>query len=129
MGLPSTAGACWLEDGIDAQNGERSFHPISFVRFSIKETDVYRHAAPHRRWLARPTSALHRQYGLRIRSRHCNQLPFHRQRPEPCPDSLGVTILMTTFILARELGWTCFEKLAQQRALLVQSASNGPRQL
>ncbi len=51
------------------------------------------------RWLARPTSALHRQCGCES-IETCNQLPFHRQRPEPCPDSLGVTILMTTFIVS-----------------------------
>jgi iron(III) transport system substrate-binding protein len=39
------------------------------------------------------------------------------------------TILTTTFILARELGWPYFEKLAQQRVLQVQSASDGPKKL
>jgi iron(III) transport system substrate-binding protein len=39
------------------------------------------------------------------------------------------TILMTTFMLARELGWSYFEQLAQQRVLQVQSASDGPKKL
>jgi iron(III) transport system substrate-binding protein len=39
------------------------------------------------------------------------------------------TILTTTFMLARELGWSYFEKLAQQRVLQVQSASDGPKKL
>jgi iron(III) transport system substrate-binding protein len=43
--------------------------------------------------------------------------------------SFSGTILTTTFILARELGWSYFEKLAQQRVLQVQSASDGPKKL
>jgi len=39
------------------------------------------------------------------------------------------TILTTTFMLVRELGWSYFEKLAQQRVLQVQSASDGPKKL
>jgi iron(III) transport system substrate-binding protein len=39
------------------------------------------------------------------------------------------TILMTTFMLVRELGWSYFEKLAQQRVLQVQSASDGPKKI
>jgi iron(III) transport system substrate-binding protein len=39
------------------------------------------------------------------------------------------TILTTTFILVRELGWSYFEKLGQQKVLQVQSASDGPKKL
>ena len=38
-------------------------------------------------------------------------------------------ILTTTFVLARELGWSYFEKLAQQRVLQVQSAADPPKKL
>jgi iron(III) transport system substrate-binding protein len=43
--------------------------------------------------------------------------------------SFSGTILTTTFILVRELGWSYFEKLAQQRILQVQSAVDGPKKL
>ena len=39
------------------------------------------------------------------------------------------TILTTTFALARELGWPYFEKLAQQKVMQVQSASDPPKKL
>jgi iron(III) transport system substrate-binding protein len=38
-------------------------------------------------------------------------------------------ILTATFVLARELGWSYFEKLAQQRVLQVQSAADPPKKL
>lgn len=43
--------------------------------------------------------------------------------------SFSGTILTTTFMLVRELGWSYFEKLAQQRVLQVQSAADGPKKL
>jgi iron(III) transport system substrate-binding protein len=39
------------------------------------------------------------------------------------------TILTATFALVRELGWPYFEKLAQQRVMQVQSASDPPKKL
>jgi iron(III) transport system substrate-binding protein len=39
------------------------------------------------------------------------------------------TILTTTFMLARDLGWSYFKKLAEQRVLQVQSAADAPRKL
>jgi iron(III) transport system substrate-binding protein len=38
-------------------------------------------------------------------------------------------IMTATFVLARELGWTFFEKLAQQKVLQVQSAADPPKKL
>ena len=38
-------------------------------------------------------------------------------------------ILTATFVLARELGWSYFEKLAQQKVLQVQSAADPPKKL
>ena len=38
-------------------------------------------------------------------------------------------IMTATFVLARELGWSYFEKLAQQRVLQVQSAADPPKKL
>ncbi len=38
-------------------------------------------------------------------------------------------ITTTTFVLARELGWSYFEKLAQQRVMQLQSASDPPKKL
>jgi iron(III) transport system substrate-binding protein len=38
-------------------------------------------------------------------------------------------ILTTTFLLARELGWTYFEKLAQQKVMQVQSAADPPKKI
>jgi iron(III) transport system substrate-binding protein len=38
-------------------------------------------------------------------------------------------ITTTTFMLARELGWTYFEKLAQQRVMQLQSAADPPKKL
>jgi iron(III) transport system substrate-binding protein len=38
-------------------------------------------------------------------------------------------ITTTTFMLARELGWSYFEKLAQQRVMQLQSASDPPKKL
>jgi iron(III) transport system substrate-binding protein len=38
-------------------------------------------------------------------------------------------MLTTTFMLARDLGWSYFEKLAQQRVLQVQSTADTPRKL
>jgi iron(III) transport system substrate-binding protein len=43
--------------------------------------------------------------------------------------SFSGTILTTTFMLVRELGWSYFEKLAQQKVLQVQSASDGPKKI
>jgi iron(III) transport system substrate-binding protein len=43
--------------------------------------------------------------------------------------SFSGNILTTTFILARELGWSYFEKLAQQRVMQVQSSSDGPKKI
>jgi iron(III) transport system substrate-binding protein len=43
--------------------------------------------------------------------------------------SFSGTILTVTFMLVRELGWSYFEKLGQQRVLQVQSASDGPKKL
>jgi len=43
--------------------------------------------------------------------------------------SFSGTILTTTFVLARDLGWSYFEKLAQQKVLQVQSASDGPKKI
>jgi iron(III) transport system substrate-binding protein len=43
--------------------------------------------------------------------------------------SFSGNILTTTFILARELGWSYFERLAQQRVLQVQSSSDGPKKV
>jgi iron(III) transport system substrate-binding protein len=43
--------------------------------------------------------------------------------------SFSGNILTTTFILARELGWSFFESLAQQRVLQVQSSSDGPKKV
>jgi iron(III) transport system substrate-binding protein len=37
--------------------------------------------------------------------------------------------LTATFVLARELGWSYFEKLAQQKVLQVQSAADPPKKL
>jgi iron(III) transport system substrate-binding protein len=39
------------------------------------------------------------------------------------------TILTATFAIARELGWSYFEKLARQRVMQVQSASDPPKKL
>ena len=39
------------------------------------------------------------------------------------------TILTATFQIARDLGWPYFEKLAQQRVMQVQSASDPPKKL
>jgi iron(III) transport system substrate-binding protein len=39
------------------------------------------------------------------------------------------TILTATFAMARELGWSYFEKLAQQKVMQVQSASDPPKKL
>jgi iron(III) transport system substrate-binding protein len=39
------------------------------------------------------------------------------------------TILTATFAMARELGWPYFEKLARQRVMQVQSASDPPKKL
>jgi iron(III) transport system substrate-binding protein len=38
-------------------------------------------------------------------------------------------ILTATFVLARELGWPYFEKLAQQRVMQVQSAADPPKKI
>jgi iron(III) transport system substrate-binding protein len=38
-------------------------------------------------------------------------------------------IMTATFVLARELGWSFFEKLAQQKVLQVQSAADPPKKL
>jgi iron(III) transport system substrate-binding protein len=38
-------------------------------------------------------------------------------------------ILTATFVLARDLGWSYFEKLAQQKVLQVQSAADPPKKL
>ena len=38
-------------------------------------------------------------------------------------------IMTATFVLSRELGWSYFEKLAQQRVLQVQSAADPPKKL
>ena len=38
-------------------------------------------------------------------------------------------IMTATFVLSRELGWTFFEKLAQQKVLQVQSAADPPKKL
>jgi iron(III) transport system substrate-binding protein len=38
-------------------------------------------------------------------------------------------IMTATFVLARDLGWTFFEKLAQQRVMQVQSAADPPKKL
>ena len=38
-------------------------------------------------------------------------------------------IMTATFVLARELGWSYFEKLAQQKVLQVQSAADPPKKL
>jgi iron(III) transport system substrate-binding protein len=38
-------------------------------------------------------------------------------------------IMTATFVLSRELGWSYFEKLAQQKVLQVQSASDPPKKL
>jgi iron(III) transport system substrate-binding protein len=38
-------------------------------------------------------------------------------------------ITTTTFVLVRELGWSYFEKLAQQRVMQLQSASDPPKKL
>ena len=38
-------------------------------------------------------------------------------------------IMTATFVLSRELGWSFFEKLAQQKVLQVQSAADPPRKL
>ena len=37
--------------------------------------------------------------------------------------------MTATFVLARELGWSYFEKLAQQKVLQVQSAADPPKKL
>src|SRR5205085_11270655 len=39
------------------------------------------------------------------------------------------TILTATFEIARDVGWPFFEKLAQQRVMQVQSATDPPRKL
>ena len=39
------------------------------------------------------------------------------------------SIMTATFVLARELGWSYFEKLAQQKVLQVQSAADPPKKL
>jgi iron(III) transport system substrate-binding protein len=39
------------------------------------------------------------------------------------------SILTTTYLMARELGWSYFEKLATQRVMQVQSAGDPPRKL
>src|SRR6516162_2260732 len=44
------------------------------------------------------------------------------------PDYSGV-IFTATFLLARELGWSYFEKLAQQNVIQVLSASEPPKRL
>src|SRR3984885_14034169 len=38
-------------------------------------------------------------------------------------------IMTATFVLARDLGWTFFEKLAQQKVMQVQSAADPPKKL
>jgi iron(III) transport system substrate-binding protein len=43
--------------------------------------------------------------------------------------SYSGTILTATFQVARDLGWTYFEKLAQQKIMQVQSASDPPKKL
>jgi iron(III) transport system substrate-binding protein len=43
--------------------------------------------------------------------------------------SYSGTILTTTYALARELGWSFYEKLAEQRVMQVQSAGDPPKKL
>ena len=43
--------------------------------------------------------------------------------------SYSGAILTTTFVLARELGWSYLEKLAQQKVMQVQSAGDPPRKI
>jgi iron(III) transport system substrate-binding protein len=43
--------------------------------------------------------------------------------------SYSGAIMTATFVLARELGWSYFEKLAQQKVLQVQSAADPPKKL
>jgi iron(III) transport system substrate-binding protein len=43
--------------------------------------------------------------------------------------SYSGAILTTTFVLARELGWSYFEKLALQKVMQVQSAGDPPRKI
>jgi iron(III) transport system substrate-binding protein len=43
--------------------------------------------------------------------------------------SYSGAILTTTFVLARDLGWSYFEKLAQQKVMQVQSAADPPKKI
>jgi iron(III) transport system substrate-binding protein len=43
--------------------------------------------------------------------------------------SYSGAILTTTFLLARDLGWSYFEKLAQQKVMQVQSAADPPKKI
>jgi iron(III) transport system substrate-binding protein len=43
--------------------------------------------------------------------------------------SYSGAILTTTFLLVRDLGWSYFEKLAQQKVMQVQSAADPPRKI
>jgi iron(III) transport system substrate-binding protein len=43
--------------------------------------------------------------------------------------SYSGAILTTTFVLARDLGWPFYEKLAQQRVMQVQSAADPPKKI
>jgi iron(III) transport system substrate-binding protein len=43
--------------------------------------------------------------------------------------TLSRAIMTATFVLSRELGWSFFERLAQQKVLQVQSAADPPKKL
>jgi len=49
--------------------------------------------------------------------------------PEHVHPSYSGAILTTTFLLARDLGWSYFEKLAQQQVMQVQSAAEPPKKI
>ena len=55
--------------------------------------------------------------------------PKWRGRLVKAHPSYSGAILTVTYVLVRELGWSFFEKLAQQRVLQVQSAADPPKKI
>src|SRR5438132_6868020 len=65
---------------------------------------------------------------MRQRASPTCSIPSGRAKSSKHPDYSG-TILTATFQLARDLGWSYFEKLAQQNVMQVQSAIDPPSKL
>jgi iron(III) transport system substrate-binding protein len=130
---------------VDAINSSDAAHFITWKRDGMLAPFVPEDVAKHFPGEHRDPDGLFASFRVGLSVIGCNtSLVKPEDRPKSFADlldpkwkgkmvkahpSYSGTIMTATFQLARELGWSYFEKLAQQNVMQVQSASDPPKKL